>query len=68
MTPRENLLSTQEIIDVASTFVENGVDKIRLTGGEPLVRPDIDVIVEALGAKVLRQSSWNSVFKSKWLS
>jgi len=52
LTPRDNLLSTQEIIDIASIFVGNGVDKIRLTGGEPLVRPDIDTIVEAIGGKV----------------
>lgn len=52
LTPRDNLLSTREIVDLAAIFVDNGVDKIRLTGGEPLVRPDIDVIVEELGAKV----------------
>ena len=52
LTPRDNLLSTREIVHLASIFVDNGVDKIRLTGGEPLVRPDIDVIVEELGTKV----------------
>lgn len=52
LTPRSDLLTTQEIVDLASLFTDNGVDKIRLTGGEPLVRPDIDVIVEALGSKV----------------
>lgn len=52
LTRRDDLLSTREIVDLATIFVENGVDKIRLTGGEPLVRPDIDVIVEELGSKV----------------
>lgn len=52
LTKRDNLLSTREIVDLATIFIDNGVDKIRLTGGEPLVRPDIDVIVEELGSKV----------------
>ena len=52
LTKRDDLLSTREIVDLATIFVDNGVDKIRLTGGEPLVRPDIDVIVEELGSKV----------------
>ena len=52
LTPRDNILTTREIIDLADIFVSNGVDKIRLTGGEPLVRPDIDDVVAALGQKV----------------
>ena len=52
LSPRDNLLTTKEIVALADIFVENGVDKIRLTGGEPLVRPDIDEIVQALGLKV----------------
>ena len=43
------LLSTAEIVRVAAAFVAAGVDKIRLTGGEPLVRPDVVPLVEALG-------------------
>ena len=45
LTPNENLLSTAEIIRLSSLFVEAGVDKIRLTGGEPLVRKDVVEIV-----------------------
>lgn len=52
LTPRDSLLTTKEILDLAEIFVRNGVDKIRLTGGEPLVRPDIEDIVQALGTKV----------------
>lgn len=45
LTPKSELLSTQEIITLARLFVKEGVDKIRLTGGEPLIRPDvIDII------------------------
>ncbi|KAJ7340967.1 hypothetical protein JRQ81_004254 [Phrynocephalus forsythii] len=47
LTPKSELLSTQEIITLARLFVQEGVDKIRLTGGEPLIRPDVvDIIAE----------------------
>lgn len=47
LTPRAQLLSTAEILTVARLFVHEGVDKIRLTGGEPLIRPDVvDIIAE----------------------
>ena len=36
--PKSDLLSLEELDRVCSAFVERGVDKIRLTGGEPLVR------------------------------
>lgn len=45
LTPRNQLLSTAEILKLASLFVQEGVEKIRLTGGEPLIRPDVlDII------------------------
>ncbi|KAI4803931.1 hypothetical protein KUCAC02_025576 [Chaenocephalus aceratus] len=47
LTPRGQLLSTSEILTLARLFVQEGVEKIRLTGGEPLIRPDIlDIIAE----------------------
>ncbi|XP_013912009.1 PREDICTED: molybdenum cofactor biosynthesis protein 1 [Thamnophis sirtalis] len=47
LTPKSELLSTQEIITLAGLFVKEGVDKIRLTGGEPLIRPDVvDIIAQ----------------------
>lgn len=48
LTPDQDLLSVDEILRVASAFVREGVTKIRLTGGEPLVRRDIGDIVAAL--------------------
>lgn len=45
LTAKEKLLSTSEIVQIASLFVEEGVDKIRLTGGEPSIRPDIIELV-----------------------
>lgn len=41
LTPNTELLKTEEIITLAKLFVKEGVNKIRLTGGEPLVRKDI---------------------------
>ncbi|XP_077197975.1 molybdenum cofactor biosynthesis protein 1 isoform X3 [Paroedura picta] len=47
LTPRAELLTTKEIITLARLFVNEGVNKIRLTGGEPLIRPDVvDIIAQ----------------------
>nr|CAH0100459.1 unnamed protein product [Daphnia galeata] len=48
LTKKEKLLTTCEIVKIASAFVDEGVDKIRLTGGEPSIRPDIVELVGAL--------------------
>ncbi|KAM9195786.1 molybdenum cofactor biosynthesis protein 1 isoform 3-T3 [Mergus octosetaceus] len=45
LTPKSDLLTAQEIITLARLFVKEGVEKIRLTGGEPLIRPDVVDIV-----------------------
>lgn len=50
LSPKENLLTTDEIIRIARLFVANGVRKIRLTGGEPTIRKDLVEIVERLSA------------------
>ena len=47
-TPPEKLMQVDEIITLAKIFVEHGVNKIRLTGGEPLVRKDAKQIIMAL--------------------
>ncbi|XP_053700461.1 molybdenum cofactor biosynthesis protein 1 isoform X2 [Synchiropus splendidus] len=47
LTPRPQLLTTAEVLTLAGLFVREGVEKIRLTGGEPLIRPDVlDIIAE----------------------
>jgi len=46
--PREDLLSIEELDQVCSTFIERGVRKIRLTGGEPLVRRGIMELIALL--------------------
>ncbi len=48
--PRDQVLSIEEISLVARAFTELGVEKIRLTGGEPLVRRNIDELVSNIGA------------------
>jgi GTP 3',8-cyclase len=45
---RAEILSFEEIERLARIFVANGVEKIRLTGGEPLLRRDIEKLVEML--------------------
>jgi cyclic pyranopterin phosphate synthase len=50
LSPRDHILTFEEIERLARLFVANGVDKVRLTGGEPLVRKDIEQLVERVGA------------------
>ena len=50
LNPREKLLTFEEIDRLARLFVGLGVDKIRLTGGEPLVRKEVDKVIRWVGA------------------
>lgn len=45
LTPQQKLLTTDEIVYLAKLFVNQGVTKIRLTGGEPTVRKDLVQII-----------------------
>jgi molybdenum cofactor biosynthesis protein A len=49
LTPKPHLMTADEIVSIAETFVGLGVDKIRLTGGEPLVRKDAKDVILRLG-------------------
>ncbi|WP_333876691.1 GTP 3',8-cyclase MoaA [Flavobacterium sp.] len=49
LTPKPHLMTAEEIVFIAQTFVGLGVTKIRLTGGEPLVRKDAKTILQKLG-------------------
>jgi len=49
--PREEILHFEEISRLADVFLGLGVDKIRLTGGEPLLRRDVESLVRLLVAK-----------------
>src|SRR6184192_3854954 len=50
--PRKDVLSLEEIVELADIFIERGVRRIRLTGGEPLVRKGIDWLVPELGKRI----------------
>src|SRR6266536_676569 len=50
IAPKEQMLSYEEIEYVCEIFVELGIKKILLTGGEPMIRQDIEVIINKLGA------------------
>lgn len=47
--PRAQLLTLEEIVRIGKTFVDLGVNKIRITGGEPLTRSNIMKVFEELG-------------------
>ena len=48
--PHDSLLSFEEITRTARLFVAHGVGKLRLTGGEPLLRKNLEVLVDQLAA------------------
>jgi cyclic pyranopterin phosphate synthase len=49
--PREDVLHFEEVSALVDVFTELGVDKIRLTGGEPLLRRDLPILVRMIAAK-----------------
>jgi cyclic pyranopterin phosphate synthase len=50
IAPKEQMLSYEEMEYVAEIFVSLGIEKIRLTGGEPMMRRDIETIIAKLSA------------------
>lgn len=48
-SPAPDLLTTPEIVMLSSVFVNQGVTKIRLTGGEPTIRRDIMPLMQQIG-------------------
>ena len=49
--PREDMLQFEEIAVLVNVFLSVGVDKLRLTGGEPLLRRDLSTLVSMLATK-----------------
>jgi cyclic pyranopterin phosphate synthase len=47
---KPNIMTTKEIVAISKTFIDMGVDTIRLTGGEPLIRKDFDDLVRELAS------------------
>ncbi len=50
--PKREVLTLEELYELASGFIDRGVSKIRITGGEPLVRRDIMDLFSALGRRL----------------
>ncbi|MXO84876.1 GTP 3',8-cyclase MoaA [Altererythrobacter aurantiacus] len=50
--PKKDVLSLEELERLANAFIARGITKIRLTGGEPLVRRDMVTLVERLGQRL----------------
>lgn len=48
LTPNKKLLTTDEVIYLTRLFVQEGVRKVRLTGGEPTVRRDLEDVIQRL--------------------
>jgi len=46
--PKENLLSYEEMFEFLKVAIDNGIKKIRLTGGEPLIRKDLDKFIQMI--------------------
>lgn len=49
---KDQIMDYSQIALIADRFIHHGIKKIRLTGGEPLMRRDIDVLIEHLGSHV----------------
>lgn len=52
--PRKDVMTLEELVGLADIFIARGVRRIRLTGGEPLVRKGIDYLLAELGRRVGR--------------
>jgi molybdenum cofactor biosynthesis protein A len=50
LSPKASIMTANEVFEIAKIFVNHGVDKIRLTGGEPLLRKDFPEIIKQLSS------------------
>jgi molybdenum cofactor biosynthesis protein A len=56
LSPQSQLMTADEVFQIAALFVKNGVDKIRLTGGEPLLRKDFAEILTSMATLPVKLS------------
>ena len=69
LTPKERLMTAEEVFDMAKVFVKHGVSKIRLTGGEPLVRKDFTEILHKLATLPVKLSlTTNALLADRFLA
>jgi cyclic pyranopterin phosphate synthase len=65
---KANFMTSEEVIDIAKAFVELGVKKIRITGGEPLIKKDVAHILTELGKLPIELSlTTNAVLVDKFI-
>ena len=64
--PHADVLDYSEIALLANRFIAHGIRKIRLTGGEPLVRRDIDILINDLGSHVAGRPPRRADPHHKW--
>ena len=50
--PKAELLTLEELERLCAAFIGKGVERLRITGGEPLVRKDVMRLIERLGARI----------------
>lgn len=68
LLPKSHIMNYDEVFEIAKIFVDHGVKKIRLTGGEPLVRRDADKIIERLaGLGVELSITTNAVIVDRFI-
>ena len=68
LRPKMHFMSTEETVKIAKTFVGLGVNKIRITGGEPLIKKDIENILTQLAAlKVDLHLTTNGILIDKYV-
>ena len=68
LSPKSHIMSFDEVYQIAKTFVDYGVTKIRLTGGEPLVRKDVGIILQKLASLNVELSmTTNAVIIDKYI-
>ncbi len=66
---RSEFMTAEELIDIAKTFIDLGVKKIRLTGGEPLVKKNARMVIEALGKLPIELTiTTNAILVDKFIS
>lgn len=69
LSEKSNLMSHEEVIAIAKTFVNMGIKKIRLTGGEPLIKKNIEAIISELSQLPINLGiTTNGILLDKYLS
>ena len=69
LSPKSHIMNFDEIYSIAKTFVDYGVTKIRLTGGEPLVRRDVAIILKKLASLPVELSmTTNAVIVDRYIN